>query len=416
MNKFNVSNADEVTISDYGFNLCQNLNDIEIENIISIGSFAFNKCQFTSLTITSYDKDVILGNGCFSECQKLESFTMKSESLILENSVFLNCHILKNLTLFTQVKANIGDSCFENTALESVKIRGNVKEIGKYAFGNCKSLVRFYLEDSSKETVLNDYAFCNCMKLSNFTIVDGEIEVGKYTFCNCAELKEFTVKKVSSFDEYSFCNCTSLIEVITEGVDKISSHSFENCVSLTNFSFVLKAKEIGSYSFNGCKIKNLSLTEDKKLTIEEYSFYNCSELEFVSIVAEEASIGTFAFSNCPNLTTFYCCSDIESPPEFLFTNSPNLKEVFVGDDYDYDKLGEVDVKVSDVCYSDSDAQHDRKVRIAWISSISVLLFILVVGGVAIAIWWAKCKSPNVDTMGDNEYALTTNNESAQPEL
>ena len=127
-------------ISDYAFNGCTNLTNIDIPNsVIRIGNYAFYNC--TGLTGVEIPSSVThIGENAFGMC--------------------------KNLT--------------------SIKIQDGVTYIGKLSFSYCDSLTS--LEIPNSVTYIDEKAFCGCDNLTSIIIPKSVTSMGKFVFGDCYSL------------------------------------------------------------------------------------------------------------------------------------------------------------------------------------------------------------------------------------
>ena len=123
----------------------------------------------------------------------------------------------------------IGEYAFYDTNLETIKIKGEVKEIEQYTFANNNFLkavdVGMYVE------TIKHHAFYNCPSLEKVDLSPTLQRVGQYSF-SCTGLEYIIFgENVSIVESYALENCPNLLSVRLDG-DKIKS--FNNLSILNN--------------------------------------------------------------------------------------------------------------------------------------------------------------------------------------
>ncbi|MCR5179753.1 MAG: leucine-rich repeat protein [Bacteroidaceae bacterium] len=123
----------------------------------------------------------------------------------------------QRITTFTELYnftglTTLSESAFEGcTALTTVKLPKQLKNIGTNAFKGCTLLKTFALPQGLQS--IGDHAFDGC-KAFVCTLPAGLREIGAYAFSGCAALKEMDIPiSVKSIGEGAFKGCTKLTEV-----------------------------------------------------------------------------------------------------------------------------------------------------------------------------------------------------------
>lgn len=188
----------------------------------------------------------------------------------------------------------------------TLKIPGNVTEIGDYAFSGCKYLTKLTLTNSLQR--IGAYAFDGCLKLDcELQIPNSVTEIGDGAFKNCSMLSgKLTLPgKLTRIGSEVFANCENFSGdlVIPNGVTEIGNNAFDNCTGFTGkLSLPHNLRKIEYAAFARCINLSgpLSIPETVK-EIGSYAFYNCPKFtgDFVLPSALE-SIGTDAFANTQN--------------------------------------------------------------------------------------------------------------------
>ncbi len=169
------------------FDTCRSLSEIKIPSTVKkIGAGAFKETSLDKIDVSSA---VILGMGCFAECNNLNEIKLSSELQIIEERTFYCCGSLKNIDIPNDVirigeKAFYGSNltyvklpdklrqieayAFDDTHIESVVIPGSVGRIGTGAFMKCDELKKIILEEGIK--VIGAYAFGRVGDMENVII------------------------------------------------------------------------------------------------------------------------------------------------------------------------------------------------------------------------------------------------------
>ena len=293
------------------FNNCDKLTDVSIgKSVVSIGDHAFFDCDGLK-TITIPFNVTYLGNAAFFHCDSLETAVIGNgvTSLMSDDryrprdnwgirddrsGTFEGCKSLKKITIGTGVK-EIGIDCFAGTALTEIIIPDNVVTVFAGAFMNCSELQKVVVGNGV--TSIGDEAFNNCDKLTDVSIGKSVISIGNYAFFDCDGLRIITIpSNVTSLGKAAFYHCNSLeTAVIGNGVTSLMSDyrysprdnwgaddrqagTFEGCVSLTTVSLGSGIISIGTDTFAGTAITELTVPA-KVSTISEGAFAGASKLE-----------------------------------------------------------------------------------------------------------------------------------------
>ena len=276
---------DEITeIKPFTFYACKNLEDVTIPNsVTSIGYAAFAYCSgLTSVVIPN--KVTRIGGGAFCGCSGLIYIGFNAENCTSMGSfyypVFNNC-----------------------TALSTVKIGGNVKNIPDYAFKNCTGLTSIEIPNSV--TSIGYATFSGCSGLTSITIPDSVTSIGEDAFYGCSGLK-----------------CVTIPNSITS----IGSWAFYGCNGLTSIVIPNSVTSIGYKAFYGCSGITSVEIPNSVTSIEDYAFYGCSDLKSIEIPNSVTSIGEFAFAST-GLTSITIPNSLTSIEVGAFSDCKNLKSV-----------------------------------------------------------------------------------------
>ncbi len=336
------------------FSDCPNLTEIVLPDAMNyIGTYTFQNCtalkkvDLSNLTTLKYlGTSATAGSTSgsayqFSGCTNLTSVILPASCQYLSGYVFQNCSSLKDIDLSNIVQ--IGNNCFENTAITSVRLLKKIS-YGSCVYQNCQKLTSIEFEDgftgitstmfkgctalesvdlshvgattlasnmfenctslhtvnldNDKFTSLGSNAFKGCANLKNVTLPETVTHAGQSTFMNCTSLTtiDFSKTKIDRFSSsatgrYSdssgiFDGCTELKNVIlpASGITLIGDNAFRNCTSLETFD-LSKVTGIGSMAFQNTAIKKLDLSSlvNLEASSNQYPFAGCGKIEDVQL-------------------------------------------------------------------------------------------------------------------------------------
>ncbi|RGH33652.1 leucine-rich repeat domain-containing protein [Prevotella sp. AM42-24] len=238
-------------------------------------------------------------------------------------------NVVYNGVTFTVTK--IGENTFSNCkVLESISIPGTVLQIGQNTgvsnlpFYNCTSLKSVRFEDGASSLVLGSYyrddrgyngtglfSFCPLEEVyigRNITYIDG-----RYPF-----------EKYPQYYGYSaFYNQPKLAKVtISSTVTEIPSCFLKGCKALNKVSIQGQLIKIPSYSFDGCQLSVLTLSNSIE-EIGDYAFQNNTTLTTASLGDNVKKIGKYAFSGCTNLSILNLGNSLVTIDDYAFQSTSN---------------------------------------------------------------------------------------------
>lgn len=213
----------------------------------------------------------VIGTGCFMNCTNLNSISIPSGVMKIEDLAFDYCTSLTsvhihNLEAWCQITFDKESSnplyyahnlFLNGTLLEDLVIPNSIESIKPFAFRNCTSICT--LSFNNIVTSIGNNAFDGCSNIKNLDIPDNMITINAYAFRGCS-------------------NITTLR--LSDGLNEISNSAFSGCSSLKQVELPNHITNIGNTAFS-----------------------MCNELVSVSIPADVTNIGKGAFNSCRNLTS-----------------------------------------------------------------------------------------------------------------
>ncbi len=330
------------------FSNCPNLTDINFDQLVQIGTYAFSNTGFSSLvipkTVTSW------AEGAFMYCEKLTRVQLASGFTSLGSKwIFAECPNLAEVVVPTSI-THLGTYTFQNDVNLTRIIASDKTEtdlevdllsdpVGTFDFSKATKLTRLSSGATTAVSSSTDsYVFAGCLGLKEFKASASLVQVAGYAFDGCANLQSFDFSNLTNLGRYAFRG-TGITEV--KFGDKLSTSvyyaPFQDCENLTKITvptgntnvkfengMLLNAKtnavimaipnliltsEDGTLTisdettfssnafqggFNGVTKLDLS-----KLTITSIPTYAFADAGFKQVVlpATVTSIGTYAFSN-----------------------------------------------------------------------------------------------------------------------
>ena len=210
------------------FSNCSRIQSLVLEDIQSIGSYAFHNCSSLS-NLTIPNNMISIGSYAFNNCSSLIDIAIPSSVEDIDNSAFNNCSSLSGVYItdatawcaidFENDLANplyyAGNLYLNGELVSEFVIPNSVTEIGTYVFSGCTSLTSIVIPNSVTE--IGAYAFSGCTSLTSIVIPDGVTEIGTYTFYDCTSLTSIVIPDgVTYIGRYAFSGCTSLTNVVFE--------------------------------------------------------------------------------------------------------------------------------------------------------------------------------------------------------
>ncbi len=332
-----VTIPDNMVIEEGVFSECLKLESVTIGNDVTIGDFAFNVSVDQAFTVESYTEEIeVAGSVAVPDedahtpaedvAQEGESTTeiegVEQSYQKLEEEKFFYytfATALKELTIGNNAK--IGECAFFNAAsLETVTLGENA-EIGKQAFYNNSSLKEI---DLSKAASIGDYAFSGDVY---YVCVDDSMAYaaisseGSYIYTyHAPAMEKVELNSAASIGEYAFAYCRDMTEIVlNENITEIPMYAFAGCEALEIID-LSKVQTIGEYAFmEGYALTQLDLSSVE--TIGDYAFVNCNQLTGMTLGETPVTVGEGAFAYCAALETVNNANALENVGPYGFAHS-----------------------------------------------------------------------------------------------
>lgn len=168
LNKSITSYTDDklTTIGTNGFGYCSKLTEVNIPNVTSVGTYAF---QSTAVTYLSLPKLAQAGNNAFRNATKLVTIDIPTATQI-NNGAFYGCTALKTVNC-PNVETMVTASMYGCTSLEYIDLP-KCTNINSRAFQNCTALKTLVLRSETMCVLGNVDALSTATALESVYVTD----------------------------------------------------------------------------------------------------------------------------------------------------------------------------------------------------------------------------------------------------
>ena len=321
LEKVTIEDGGELTINEYAFDTCENLQTVDFGGTKIIGNRAFYQC--TKLTSVEFGATNEIGAYAFYQTG-LTEITLPENVTKVGDSAFYNCKSLAKVT-FTNADTTMNEKVFQNcSALTDVTLPANLQALPSQTFDGCTLLSK--IELPSGMTTIDNYAFDDCSGLSEIKWSSGLESIGSYAFRNCTGLTGIELPtSVTSIQTSAFQGCTGLTEItLPDGLTSFGSGVFNGCSNLATINAPAYVYGV-SGAFQGCWAITNAKIPVGVTAIPSNLFYNCTGLKTVSFEGEPTSIGESAFYNCNALESVEIPSSVQTIGESAFESCTGMK-------------------------------------------------------------------------------------------
>lgn len=322
------------TIGKFAFKNCNNLKKIDLSNSKFVDKYAFNNCKGItdiSLTLTEqmikdnskfyniFEKEIV----DFKRYVELTNVTIKVPKGILPTGYFEGCENLK-----------------------SIKIIGELKQIGARAFKGCENLTN--LEMNFIGDTLDSEVFCGCTHLEYLPAFNTVKVLNDSVFKECHSINGLKFKTIDTLGQRVFEDCTQLSSIEFIYVNEIlPEFTFSGCFALRDFSFLEDVSILAPYSLAKIIFNDLFEIPSNIKGICTNAFDSCV-FEKGLLISDKCKINTNSFSNVTKIPSVVFESinivdmnDKKIEPFMIFEhrienfnhNLKNLTSVQVNDNY-----------------------------------------------------------------------------------
>ena len=336
-----VAPASLKNIWQYAFRECKNLADVDLGNIVSLGSGAFQDCTaLESIKIPETIDSLTDKNDIFAGCTSLKQIDMPDKPIavsftLLNNTAYFNdASNWKDGVLYVdRYLIRAGEGFYGKT--ECIVPEGTIV-IAEHAFSDSKQVRALKKVTLPQSLVcIGSYAFSQCSQLAEIEIGDGIQSIGYNAFSGTAyESANWTdnglylgnwLIAVKNVEMTSFTVREGTVG-IADGYDDNSSSFFpKKARNITALSLPSTLKYIGVRSFARLKITEVTLPAGL-LRIGKGGFYSCSFLKKINLgdCRSLESIGEMSFQGAA-LEEVTIPASVKTIGEMIFNhNTVNL--------------------------------------------------------------------------------------------
>ena len=302
------------------FSRCENLKRVFINNTNakdqSIPYDCFEDCVNLE-KITVIGSIISIGGGAFENCNNLKDIEIQNLQYIREIGAhaFQNCENLKNSLILNNIE-NIEAYAFANSGIEKIEINSNrIKKIDNWAFEECKNLKEFIFPSSSnKLTKIESGLFKSCTALENIKIPNYIVEIDSYAFSDCKNLKNIILpNKLVEIGHGAFENCIALEKIeIPNDIEKLDDCCFSGCKNLKEINIPKGIRSLNGALFSECINLEQIFIPKNVLKIDTYVFKNCLKLKQIIIETDDDYDGAiFGLGKIFDITSISGCESLQ---------------------------------------------------------------------------------------------------------
>ena len=346
-----VTNNDEtyivISIGNYAFSKCNDLFSVTIpESVTIIGDYAFDFCS-DLFFVTIPESVTTIGRYVFRACSELTSVTIPKSVTTIGNSAFANCSNLTNLRFnaknCSDFSSDANEHPFSSCPIATINIVDSVQSIPANFARGLSGLTSVTI--GNKVTTIGDSAFWNCSSLSmlNFNAKncsDFSSDANEHPFSSCPITTiniDNSVQRIPANFARGLSGLTSV--TIGNNVTTIGDSAFWNCSSLSTLNFNAIncgdfSSDVNEHPFYSCPIVTINIGDSVQRIPANFA-YSINSLASVTIGNSVTAIGDRAFWNCSSLSTLNFnainCSDFSSDENnYPFSSCP-ITIINIGD-------------------------------------------------------------------------------------
>lgn len=227
------------------------VHDGAFENCINLRgvSFSFDVAPASKMMLTR------IGANTFKDCISLERFESPESVLFIDSNVFKGCSSLKHLEWGGPNTVRIASQDWTDVPLKKLIFHGNANYSFSAGAATCfnvlPNLVQVRFDTHADKVPSNLFRGCPALKEVHLTSVK---EIGGYAFADCRALAELTLSDdLTRMDYNCFENCTSLEGIaLPNSLEKVSDKAFKGCTSLKEASIGSSVSSVQGSAFSGC--------------------------------------------------------------------------------------------------------------------------------------------------------------------
>ena len=236
--------ANLTSIADNAFSFCNGLENIQLPaSLQSMGDAAFLYCSSLK-TIALPEAVTRIGRSAFYRCGALRSISMGNKVGSIGKEAFLDCAQLDSVNLSRSLQI-IENRAFSGcTRLRSILLPPAVRSIGCRVFVGCAALTEVLVHPENVSYSSLDGVLFNAEKellihyprgkVGAYSVPNSVKEIGDFAFFNCKTLTEITLPNtLHTIGGWAFSHCTALKKIVLpSSLNVIENQAFAGCSSL----------------------------------------------------------------------------------------------------------------------------------------------------------------------------------------
>lgn len=272
------------------FYKCINLQNINLDNVKTIGIYAFYN---NALNAVSLNNIVTIKRLAFGSCNNLSNALIGTDLETIEYGAFASCS--ESLEIHF-------DGTLDNWH-DSVSIADHTNSVGGVTYGKKYKL---FIENNRVEgafvvpthwTTVNDGTFSGVSGITSLTVHDNVQKLGDYSFYDTDIVDLMLGNQLQEIGRYAFSNTPVKILNVPDSVITIGERAFYYCEEMleVNINETSQMTTMGDYAFCYCtKIKSLYIPPMiKRLdahglviyanSLKEFTFSPNTQLEYLNV-------------------------------------------------------------------------------------------------------------------------------------
>ncbi len=285
-----------------------NVKQVIIYDALVIGTSAFRDCDnMTKATVVGSNL-AIIGNEAFWGCSSLSQIHFGNTVQYVGSGVLDGTAYKNNSSNWVDGMLYVNNILFEvddHNKTGALNVREGTQVIADYAadFYNCQ-VTSINIPSSVKN--IGDYAFHNCKGVTEINIAEGVETIGLYAFDEAAITSITIPDSVTTIETGAFSDITNLTDItIGSGVTYLGKTAFSGTAYFKNDSNweggILYCGDYMLYERSGWGYDNFEIKDGIRVLSDD-SFVNSSGLTSVFIPDTVTVFGNRSFDNVPNLT------------------------------------------------------------------------------------------------------------------
>jgi hypothetical protein len=315
------------SIGSYSFAYCDSLKSVSVPSSAeTVGEGAFFFCENLK-RVDIADGVEKISSSAFSNCWALEHFSIPGKDTTVDPYAFSvsffdgngNRIWPEDIAGYTYEGADGKLFRQESRGIEGSGICGDGLLWTLYTDGSLIVTYDGIGTGAMKDFQSDDKPGWYGKNVLSATICDGVKNIGNYAFRECKDLTDvYIANTVESIGEGSFELCTSLSTAdLPASVTSIGFGAFINCGSLVSIWIGGPVQKISEDTFYGCGLLAIDIPASVEI-LEEQAFAACDNLAQVIMHPGVKSIGACAFAACFSIDFIAIPSTIEELGDYVF--------------------------------------------------------------------------------------------------